>query len=295
MSVTKQEIRAARVANLSDYLLRFHPSEFKREGHWLRMKSNPSICTKYGLGGYKDYSSNETGNSIDFLIRYMKYDFVTAVNCLAHSSSRSREPPNHRVSFPEKVFDTQVVRGYLRGRGFTENVLDRLIAEGLLYQDIRENIVFCSLAGDFFELRGTRPGKPFHQCGKKATDCFWFFSPGGHPTQAFICESAIDAVSLYLLRFGMGDEAADSAYCGIAGVANQKAIERIQRWLPAVIAVDNDKAGQQCRERNAHLPFLIPRNKDWNEDLLDATHPVCSSCVEGGDEYAAPNKYFSQN
>ena len=288
MSVTKEEIRAARTADLYDFLLRLHPGEFKREGHWLRMKDCPAICLKQGCGGYKDYATLETGNSIDFLVRHMKYDFVTAVNCLAHSSSRSREPPSRRVSFPEKAFDTRAVRSYLKARGFTESVLDRLIAEGLLYQDIRENVVFRSSVGDFFELRGTRPGKPFHQCGREAPDCFWFFSPGSHPTQAFICESAIDAVSLYLLRLDAGDDdEVSSIYCGIAGVANQKAIERIQRRLPAVIAVDHDKAGQQCRERNAHLPFLIPRNKDWNEDLLEATHPVCISCVEGGDEYAA--------
>lgn len=289
MLVTKEQIRAARTADLYDFLLSMHPDKFKREGHWLRMKECSAICLKQGCGGYKDYATFETGNSIDFLVRYMKYDFVTAVNCLVHSSPRSREPPNREVSFPEKVFGTQVVRRYLRGRGFTENVLDRLIAEGLLYQDVRENVVFRSLAGDFYELRGTRPGKPFHQCGKEAPDCFWFFSPGRHPAQAFICESAIDAVSLFLLRLDMGDDITDSAYCGIAGVANQKAVERIQRWLPAVIAVDNDKAGQQCRERNAHLPFLIPRNKDWNEDLVGGTHSVCNPCVRGDDDYAMPN------
>ena len=273
---------------LYDFLLRMHPEKFKREGHWLRMNSHPGICLKRGLGGYKDYATLETGNSIDFLVRYMNYDFVTAVNCLAHSNSRSREPPGREFFFPRKDSDTQAVRSYLIGRGFHVSVLDRLIAEGLLYQDIRKNVVFRSAAGDFFELRGTQPGKPFHQCGKESPDCFWFFSPSRHPARALICESAIDAVSLYLLRLGMGDEATDSAYCGIAGVANQKAIERIQRWLPAVIAVDNDTAGQQCRSRNSHIPFLIPRNKDWNEDLLDCTHPVCSSCVEGDDEYAAP-------
>lgn len=282
MLVTAEQIRNARKADLVQYLLRVHPDAVKREGHWIRLKSKPGICMKEGLSGYKDYSSLETGNSIDFLVRYMNYDFVTAVDCLAYCSGcfHSREPPDRRVSFPEKVSDTRAIHAYLSGRGFTGEILDRLISEDLLYQDARGNAVFRSTAGDFFELRGTRPGKPFHQCGKASPDCFWSFSPGMHPTQALICESAIDAVSLYLLRLGTGDDGAVScAYCGIAGVANQKAIERIQRWLPAVIAVDNDTAGQQCRTRNSHLPFLVPRNKDWSEDLLGRTHFVCSPYV----------------
>lgn len=282
MPVTTEQIRTARKADLAGYLLRAHPDAVKQEGHWIRFKSRPGICMKAGLSGYKDYASLETGNSIDFLVRYMNYDFVTAVDCLLQSgaNSCSRDPSCRTVSFPQKASDTRAIRAYLSRRGFTEEILDKLIAENVLYQDARENVVFRNAAGDFFELRGTRPGKPFHQCGKKSSDCFWFFSPDEHPVQALICESAIDAVSLYLLHLDLGDEAAATyAYCGIAGVANQKAIERIQRWLPAVIAVDNDIAGQQCRTRNSHLPFLIPRNKDWNEDLLGHTHFVCRPCV----------------
>lgn len=36
----------------------------------------------------------------------------------------------------------------------------------------------------------------------------------------------------------------------------------------AVIAVDNDKAGEDCRQRNPDRRHLIPAGKDWNEDLI---------------------------
>lgn len=275
MSVTTEQIRTARKTDLFEYLLRVHPDAVKKEGHWLRFKTRPGICTKEGLGGYRDYASSETGNSIDFLVRYMNYDFMTAVNCLVQSNAyaHSREPPGHGVSFPQEAPDTRVIFTYLGGRGFSNEILNRLITENLLYQDIRGNAVFRSAGGDFFELRGTRPGKPFHQCGKESPDCFWAFSPDAHPVRALICECAIDAVSLYLLLLRTKKDSAEAcAYCGIAGVANQKAIERIQGWLPTVLAVDNDAAGQDCRRRNSHLPSLIPRHKDWNEDLCATIH-----------------------
>ena len=270
MAVTREEIRAARTADLYDFLLFFHPGEFIREGHWLRMKRNPGLCMKRGCGGYKDYATGATGNSIDFLIAYMNYDFQTAVTSLVKSGTATspKAPQSRTVIFPEKAGDASAVRAYLSGRGFPKKTLDKLLAANLLYQDVRRNAVFCSSAGDFYELRGTWPGKVFHQCRKRTSDCFWFFTPEGPPEKAYICESAIDAVSLYLLHLQNGFSDGAGAYCSIAGVANQKSIERISAWLPSVLAVDNDVAGQECRHRNSNMPALIPQKKDWNEDLL---------------------------
>ena len=62
--------------------------------------------------------------------------------------------------------------------------------------------------------------------------------------------------------------AVPAAYFSIGGVANQKAIDRIKANFPqAVLAVDNDQAGQKCRERNRDMKHLIPFKKDWNDDL----------------------------
>ena len=60
----------------------------------------------------------------------------------------------------------------------------------------------------------------------------------------------------------------DAYYISIAGVAKQPAINRLkQSKLHIVIAVDNDDAGQQCRNRNSELEYILPVHKDWNEDL----------------------------
>lgn len=279
--VTKEQIRLARSADLYSYLIRAHPDEFRKEGSsWLRMKRNPGLCTKKGLSGYKNYITLETGNSIDFLVNHMNYGFQQAVTCLVAGSISSSEdaPSSRRVLFPQRSRDSRAVRAYLSSRGFTDEIIDHLMEQELLYQDINRNAVFRSSAGDFYESRGTWPGKPFHQCGKMASDCYWSFTPGNSsPNKAYICEGAIDAVSLYLLHLRDG-LSTNNAYCGIAGVANQQTIVKISFWLPAVIAVDNDAAGEQCRIRNTDIPAVVPRLKDWNEDLTH-THSMCKSCV----------------
>ena len=269
--LTTEQIRSARMAGLYEFLRRNHPDEVKQEGRWVRWKANPSICTKQGLGGYKDYATLESGNSIDFLVRHLGYDFVTAVTRLTATNAMAgihgQSVKTHDLILPDKSEDDRLVRAYLSGRGFTGQVIDQLIEKGLLYQDICRNAVFCSAEGDFFELRGTRPDHVFHQCGKKFPDRCWCFIPANEPEQAFVCESAIDAVSLYLLHLKSG-ETGGNAYCGIAGVANQQAIDRIRCRFSVVIAVDNDAAGQQCRWRNRDLPSVVPQAKDWNEDLM---------------------------
>lgn len=149
----------------------------------------------------------------------------------------------------------------------------------LLYQDAGHgNAVFIDPDRTYAELRGTVPDKPFHGLAPGSDpEGFWWFKPGGPsgaPTGAFICEAAIDALSLYLLRQRLplppGD---DPMYCSIGGVANQRRIDRIKAimdsaGLPTTLAVDNDPAGKKCRERNPGCYALVPRLKDWNAVLL---------------------------
>ena len=82
--VSREQIQTARVADLYDYLLQKHPDAVKRENNWLRLKSNTSLCMKKGCGGYKDYATLETGNSIDFLVNHMNYSFKEAVISLSN-------------------------------------------------------------------------------------------------------------------------------------------------------------------------------------------------------------------
>lgn len=191
---------------------------------------------------------------------------------------------------------------YLRNRGFPAIVIDSLVQDRLLYQSKKmNNLVFVSYEGDYCELRGTntyadrrckkrdtcpdfREGDrnwcaymdtcpnykpdPFHGTRKAASDRFWSFRPHkDKPVEvAYVCEAAIDAVSLYLIHLRYNFSTA-AEYISIGGVANQAAIDRIAAAKKVILAVDNDEAGEKCRERNPALNHIIPINKDWNDDL----------------------------
>ena len=79
----------------------------------------------------------------------------------------------------------------------------------------------------------------------------------------YICESAIDAVSLYQLLQTPG------TYISIAGCGKSKTIKNIiADHQNVVLAVDNDDAGNNIAKMFSNLKRLIPKNKDWNEDLV---------------------------
>lgn len=283
--VTRDEIISARAASLYDFVLAYHSDLFKKTGQSLYMKEYDGIYIKKGFPGYNDFSNEKHGNPIDFLMRHLGYGFIDAVTSLNRFSTtvpECRRDSRHDtdaqaiaapapVSLPppaDRPFRNMYA--YLMARGIPSWMIRRLEQAGLAYQDrTHNNIVFVSKDKDYCELRGTftYAGRPFHGCRKAGPDRFWYISPAdGKPETAYICEAAIDAISLYLIHNDKG--ASEKAlYVSIGGVSNQQAIQRAKSMLPVILAVDNDRAGEECRNRNPDLPFIIPVNKDWNEDL----------------------------
>ena len=271
--MTKEQIRQARRVNLADYLLYTRPSEFKEAGQCIFQRNKTSLYIKRSVPGYMDFSSNEHGNSIDFLTRRLGFSFPAAVMELCRFSGQTDLPAEPNDA--EKTFTLPDlapppyyrVYAYLTMRGIPEKLISRMIREGILYQDAPYgNAVFVSSEKDYCEIRGTG-SKPFHGCRKKRPDRFWCISNSHIPVDhAYICEAAIDAVSLLLLHERQGIKQ-PAVYISIGGVANQKTIDHIKRRIPTTLAVDNDVAGDACRNRNKDLPFLIPEHKDWNDDL----------------------------
>ena len=278
--VTRDQIRAARTADLCRYLESCHASLFKRTGHSLYMKEKDSVYIRDGIPGYMDFASDQHGNSIDFLMEYLHYGFVDAVLALSDAApglasafwSRCETHGRHFAPPPCAQKPFTALHNYLQDRGIPPWFISRMEDEGILYQERdHANVVFITPQKDYCEIRGTYggPSNHFHSCRKATADRFWYVtSSDATPEMAFICEAAIDAGRLLLLRRKAGDTD-PSVFISIGGVCNQKAIDRIKRRMPAVIAVDNDAAGEQCRCRNRDVFSLIPSGKDWNEDLLN--------------------------
>lgn len=281
---TKKQMQAARKANLYDYLMCNHLFDCIKDGNSLRPKCNHSISIKKGYAGYKDFSSDETGNSVDFLVRYMGYDLDTAVFALSEQvasvfiAEAEREKELNivvPVEFPKPLTGRwKQLYAYLQARGISVDIINLLVQQKIIYQSAeRNNIIFINRERDFAEARGTYTyGKPYHRIYKGQADRFWWFKPWeGTVECVYVCEAAIDAISLYQLHTS-SKEAQKAIYVSLGGVANQQTIDRLKRQpagYKVVLAVDNDAAGEACRKRNNDLDYILPEGKDWNEDLLN--------------------------
>lgn len=216
-------------------------------------------------------------------------------------------PETKEIALPEPLEGRyKNLYAFLIARKIPVDVIQMLIERGILYQSKKgNNIVFVNPQGDYCELRGTNSyadrrcrkrtecsrycsgdhtwckemddcvdykPDPFHGCRKTRPDRFWYFDPDPSKTTQYIyvCEAAIDAISLYVIHGKQGHTDKKSVYVSIGGAANQKTINRIFRKSKpgtVILAVDNDVAGQECRNRNPELTYVLPRNKDWNDDL----------------------------
>ncbi|MCI9077413.1 MAG: DUF3991 domain-containing protein [Lachnospiraceae bacterium] len=277
-NVSKEQIKAARCADIYAFLTKHHNSGFVCEGDSIRPKNNHSISIRKGYNGYKDFATGETGNSIEFLTNHMGYTFVDAVQALSNGSPTACSMDTQQngikavpAKFPEPVDGKfKNLFAYLLNRGISVETIQMLVGQKIMYQErVRNNIVFINMERDFAELRGTYTfGKPFHGIVPGSRhDGFWWFRNSPNASKCYICEAAIDAISLYELHKMQGNKE-EAYYISIAGVAKQPAIDRLKKSkYHLVISVDNDDAGQQCRDRNPGLEYILPKYKDWNEDL----------------------------
>lgn len=287
---TSEQMQQARRTDLYSFLLEKYPERFVREGTSIRPKDNHSISIKRGFAGYKDFANDDHGNSVDYLVKHMGFQLVDAVFALidygwviASPDEVPEFPQKTQVptveiaetpSFPKpKKDDYRCLFAYLMNRGIAKETIQMLIDKDLIYQDAEHNnIVFVNEERDWGEIRGTytKSDKSFHGMiiNSKHDSCWYFSVCETYPTIAYVCEAAIDAISLYELH-RLNGVTEPAFYISIGGVAKQDTIDRIKKMVRVIIAVDNDEAGSECRLRNAELKSIIPTKKDWNDDLLE--------------------------
>ena len=312
-TVTADEVHEARNADLFDFLLSTHADDFTKDSkRSIRFKLDRSICITEGTSFYYDYETGEYGNAIEFLTSYMGYGFVEAVQTLCGyeiapilQPDRAKAAPvpaaKEPFGMPQRAEKSNRLYAYLtETRGIDGDTVRELLDAGLIYQDVRGNVVFTNKQRTWAELRGTCDFAEMHcqhekSCEKCFTirqgyhcinweDCadykktkgfhglaksseyggYWAIEFSEKPDTVYVCEAGIDAVSLYELQGCRHDR----AYASIGGVGKQAAIEKLKEdYAEVILAVDCDEAGEACRKRNPELKYILPESKDWNEDL----------------------------
>jgi len=233
------------------------------------------------LSGMKFYNWNRDrggGGAIDLVIHLYELDFRSALAWLSHRFTAliPAPPPSSSQKTSLKLPVPQArtlpaVKHYLATeRAIDDAVLNRLILSGRLYADAHANAVFLLLGKQQCpvgaELRGTI-GRPWRGMARGSQKNLGYFSiRDTHIERIVLCESAIDAISCFLIQ--------PHSWCiSTAGARPDPpwlpAISRIP--IPVYCGFDADEHGDAAAanmiQRHPSTTRLRPPKHDWNDAL----------------------------
>ena len=289
--VSPDELKQARQCDLLTYLQATQPQELvELRNSVYCLRSHDSL--KISNGKWYWWSRGIGGRSaLDYLIEVEGIPLVEAVQKInAMEGTEKTVPsiyvPSHKpFVLPERNSNNDRVLQYLQMRGIDREVIEMCIAFDTLYEDVRHNCCFVGFdetrSPRYAMLRSSDPSRSFLQEVAGSDKRYSFSLPPTESTKLYITESAIDTLSLYVLR----DFAPDN-YLSIAGANTPRgnmlplALEHYlamhQQIESICLCLDNDRAGiQAAKAIQARLPeqyrteLLPPKEgKDYNEQLM---------------------------
>jgi hypothetical protein len=216
------------------------------------------------------------GGAIDLAMHLNGMDFKAAVDWLCCRfplrDYSALLPSVHALTLPAPdPSKLPTVKQYLaHHRGITPSLIESLLESGRLYADTRGNAVFLLLGKENrpvgAELRGTGSARWRGMAPGSQKDLGYFSIAAPRATTIVLCESAIDAMSCFLLH--------PSSLCVSTSGARPN-----PRWLPTFLsqghrvycAFDADSSGDSMAQQMIALYPAIrrlrPTQHDWNDVL----------------------------
>ena len=269
-------VAKCRQANIFDIMLSIYPSDWCREGNYIRHKEKDSLVITRKGHWYRNSDGDTGKNPIDFLCRYYDHTFSSAVSMVSDfiGTNYSEAPTSENVikHTPPKQAPKPWYRtiNYMLSRCIPAKFTQSLFDKGILYEALYNgyhNVCFINPSNGHFESTGMNwqdKSKRFKQVSDASG--YWIFSPNvTHKCSvAVICESSIDCISCYLLNH------IDADYISICGCNSRRNLinQILNDYAEVIIAVDNDDAGNALAAHYSTLKRIIPHAvKDWNDML----------------------------
>lgn len=309
---TKEQYEAAQNTNLFEYM-RAAGYNLTPAGPWHRWKDHPSFAV-HDNGRWHWFSQELGGGPIDFLVKCENRSFVEAVHMLAgdvrfyipdlkirrQEQAQEEKPP---LELPPAAQSSKHVLAYLiKTRGLDEKIVKELIKEKRVYESERlhdgkaiHNAVFVGYDKEgtpkYAAQRGTGSA-PFKRDVYGTDKSYGFQMPGTSQTRVAVFEAPIDAISHKCIEklCGMDYEAINRITLGgTSMLALERYLQEHVDIKEIVIGTDNDVAGQgvaqRIKEKYEPLGYtvtrLLPRAKDFNEDLMNIRSEQVSEASHG--------------
>ena len=304
--VTKEQIKAARDADLFVYLQNYEPGVLKRDGPNYRHREHDSLVYVSNRRYWYWNSRGKRLDALSYLMEIRGYSLPEAVTRLTGeampraSPYRPQEQPKTRR--PAKLFlpwPKKCATGlftYLRKRGISTKVIERCLELGLLYQgsykpkkDEAKYIPVCVFTGTdetgkvrFACMRGIYETLKKDVYGSDKAYSFCMPPEQAHSSQVAVFEAPIDALSHATLQEidGWKWNGYRLSLGGTSPVALTAFLERHPEIRRVTLHMDNDLGGLKNARKIRNMLRADPKykhirvginpphqGKDYNEKL----------------------------
>ena len=281
--VGSNQIQTAKRVNLVKFLEEKYPEIIVYDEKSKRyLHADYDSCVISEIGFYR-FSNGQKGDQIQFLEDFCGKTFQDAVVELYNYCSNTNNSILVDTDKPKIVKNFEIpeatqgkyknVWAYLvYKRGLTKQIVEKLFEDKKLYQSKEyNNAVF--LGDDYAEVVGTTDIKFKHITPGSAPDGYWC-SCNKDADTVYVCESAIDALSLMVL---MNKYCTDinACYASMGGLKDQAVINLRNKYKNVILAVDNDQRAKEYIDKYPDIPKITPPKitgiKDWNDLLRSST------------------------
>lgn len=294
--VGREEVQKASEVHVLDYL-HAKGETLQHQGRYFRHPEHDSLVIKDSGHWYWNSRSKGGYGAISFAREFYDMTFQDAVRdvnehsaskhfskCAAQHVAKDFEyPQQHEVESQKNI-----TRYLTKERMIDPQIVAALIKKDLLAEDKLKNGVFKWKDSDGKIVGGDRQGTvkmdnkrgSFKQIMANSKQDGGFRLDVGTPNKIALFESPIDALSYFDLK-----RPENIRLLSMSGLKDQSATSGIRELIKdckergafveqVIFAVDNDEAGKQFVERwsnlLANIEVDLPKNKDWNLDLIEA-------------------------
>ena len=302
INLTENDMRLAKQTDLIQYMLAEHPDRVFYRAGTLRDCEHDSLVIYHD--SYFRYALHEAGDSISYLTKYQGYSWADAVSSLLEFSlghdvthkykkpAAPLKPDIHTFRIPPDTGDISSLQNYIINEcNISNRIFRNLIYMKKLYATVvpgegRHYACFTNDDQDYYLLQNTKQSGSQKIVYTKSPLGFWWFSSDTFLSinhvfsmmeanietyeddyPLFICESPLDAISLYELTKEPGIYVALSALdpknldYAVHSFPTESLVPR-----PVILSLSKTPiADTFC----LNLPYqrILPTGNSWSEDL----------------------------
>ena len=292
VSFSKEEIDRAKRTDLASLLVSMGET-VKRSGSEHEWSDNGRKVTIRGCVWFHQYDMTG-GDAIDFAQRFFGKTFPEAVVFLNGGSSAQQlhslpsEKEKKPFALPPKNDTMRRVFGYLCGsRGIDRDVLHTFVRRNMVYESADyHNAVFVGYDKGGIARHTHKRGSCSQSSFKGNVDSSnpaFSFHWNGTSGSLYLFEAPIDMLSFISMHKNNWQQHSYAAACSVSDTVLFQCMKD-SNIDKVYLCLDNDDAGQSANRRIAakldeqgvNYEILVPRFKDWNEDLQAANKDIQS-------------------